>query len=127
MLSFTPDGSRLVTWEARGPIRLWNLSGECLLTAGREGKSGKYIFSPDSARLMTWFDDDPTATLWDGRTGSPVATLDGHTGEIYNAEFAPDSTFVITGAADRTARVEVPKRVYTDTRCAQPIRSCRCK
>jgi WD40 repeat protein len=44
--------------------------------------------APDGGRILTASDDN-TARLLD-RNGTPLATLQGHTGAVYSAVFAPD-------------------------------------
>lgn len=104
---FTPDSKRLVTWEASGPIRLWDVeTGQILATTtGKPDKSGHYEISADSARLVTWFDDDATAALWNVQSGELIASLEAHTEAISNAKFADDTRIVVTASRDKTLHV----------------------
>jgi WD40 repeat protein len=45
-----------------------------------------------------------TTRLWD-RDGKPLATLEGHTGPVYRAMFAPDGGRMLTTSEDYTARL----------------------
>jgi WD40 repeat protein len=45
------------------------------------------------------------AYLFDARTGTDVAELRGHRGEIRSVDFSPDSRWVATAGFDRTARI----------------------
>jgi WD40 repeat protein len=47
---------------------------------------------------------DKTARLWD-RDSKPLATLKGHTSEVYPAVFAPDGGRILTASSDNTARL----------------------
>jgi WD40 repeat protein len=48
---------------------------------------------------------DNTARVWDARTGAALATLWGHTDEVFGATFSPDGSRVVTASADNTARL----------------------
>ncbi|PSM30747.1 WD40 repeat domain-containing protein, partial [Haliangium sp. UPWRP_2] len=48
---------------------------------------------------------DGTARLWDAKSGSPLATLKGHTNWVLAASFSPDGTRVVTASDDGTARL----------------------
>jgi WD40 repeat protein len=47
------------------------------------------VFAPDGRRILT-ASADGTARLWD-RDGKPLAILQGHTGEVTSAVFAPSA------------------------------------
>jgi dynein assembly factor with WDR repeat domains 1 len=48
---------------------------------------------------------DSTARLWNVSTGSPLAILSDHDGEIISVAFNSAGDLVLTGSFDRTARV----------------------
>jgi len=78
-------GRHIETWEvvlgqeeACGPA----------ITIPRLGVGG---FCPSLPRwLETCLDD--TVRLWDGRTGAPIATLEGHSGGVACVTFSPDGS-----------------------------------
>jgi len=43
--------------------------------------------------------------VWDAATGKTLATLVGHTGRMWTAEFNPDGTRIVTAADDKTTRI----------------------
>jgi ATP-dependent Clp protease adapter protein ClpS len=47
---------------------------------------------------------DSTARIW-SRDGKPLATLQGHTGSVRSAVFAPDGGRILTASSDGTARL----------------------
>jgi WD40 repeat protein len=52
---------------------------------------------------------DKTVSLFDGKTGEKVGTLDnsenGHTGSVYSVAWSPDGKKLLTGAADKTVKM----------------------
>jgi WD40 repeat protein/serine/threonine protein kinase len=104
-VSFSPDGSRVVTgsgdktakvWDAKTGADLHTLRGHLL---GIQSVS----FSPDGSRVVTgsW---DKTAKLWDAKTGAELRTLLGHSA-VYSVSFSPEGSRVLTGSGDKTAKV----------------------
>ncbi len=68
---FSPDGLRLLTWDADGVARLWDAHSGKPLTDfwSSPGGIAHATFSPDGWRIGSG-DVRPTGTLWDG--GCPV-------------------------------------------------------
>jgi WD40 repeat protein len=49
--------------------------------------------------------DDKTVRLWDARDGKPLATLTGHTHDVYHVTFSPDGTRLASASRDNTVRL----------------------
>jgi WD40 repeat protein len=99
--SFAPSGDRILTtssWD--GTARLWDSDGKlrAILSAGAK----MAMFSPGGDRILTASEE--TARLWD-RDGKPLATLQGHTGEVRSAVFSHDGERILTASMDDTARL----------------------
>ena len=63
-------------------------------------------FSPDGSRLTSSGQIDETVRLWDGTTGLPIATLEGHSGFVSALSFSPDgSRLASLGLLDGTVRL----------------------
>ena len=60
------------------------------------------MFASDGSRILTA--GGTTARLW-GRDGKPLAMLEGHTGTVTSAVFAPDLSRLLTASSDGTARL----------------------
>ena len=61
-------------------------------------------FSPDRKRAVTGVVGN-VVRLWDTETGDELATLRGHSGNVYSVEFSPDGTLLASGSLDGTARL----------------------
>jgi len=62
-------------------------------------------FSPASSSRMVSGSGDSTARIWDCDTGTPFATLKGHTGWVLAVSYSPDGSMIATGSYDKTVRV----------------------
>ncbi len=61
-------------------------------------------FSPDGRRLAS-ASDDRTIQVWDVASGQSVATLQGHSDEVWSVAFSPDGRRLASASKDRTIRV----------------------
>lgn len=61
-------------------------------------------FSPDGQRILT-ASYDHTARVWSATDGHLMATLQGHTDQVEDAEFSPDGQRIVTASHDKTARL----------------------
>ena len=105
-LSFSPDGTRIVTSSWDGTEKVWDArTGTALLDLkGHTDLVSSVSFSPDGTRIVTgsW---DKTAKVWDARTGTDLFELKGHTSVVRSVSFSLDGTRIVTGSDDRTAKV----------------------
>jgi WD40 repeat protein len=61
-------------------------------------------FAPDGRTLATG-GHDRAVMLWHTATGERLATLTGHTNQVYSAAFAPDGRTLATGDRDGAIRL----------------------
>jgi len=103
-----PDDRRILTqtstdgYGSEGPAQVWDVSSGTLLTTTL--KSFAADVSPDGDRIVT-ANGDTKARIWDVASGRLLAILEGHTGEVVDAEFSPDGRRVVTASWDGTARI----------------------
>jgi WD40 repeat protein len=117
-VSFSPDGSHLVTASHDRTARVWNAdTGEPVTPPLHHARRVvQASFSPDGARVLT-ASDDGTAQIWDAQTGIGGSSPLRHEGPVVRAAFSQDGAFVLTAAEDRTIRVwDARTGVAVDTR-----------
>ena len=105
-LTFSPDGTHLVSASAGNTAKVWSVNaGEELFTlSGHTHYIQAAVFSPDGKRLVT-VSQDKTAKVWDAATGKELFTINAHAGPIYGLAFSRDGTRIATGSSDGTAKV----------------------
>lgn len=114
--AFSPDGALAVTGGRDCTARVWDVkSGEeraALIghrdwidsTSQTKCRVDSVAFHPDEARVLTG-GVDGTARVWEARSGSLLATLEGHTGSVSRAVYSPDGARIVTASLDSTARL----------------------
>lgn len=122
-IAISPDSRWLVTSSRLSIARIWNLAAPHPETTGLELKGhttcvSNVVFSPDSrwlasssrglgaSRLIHPCEGDDYVLLWDLKTTKLSAIkLGGHGGPITAMAVSRDSRWLVTGSADKTARV----------------------
>ncbi|KIK35362.1 hypothetical protein CY34DRAFT_587433, partial [Suillus luteus UH-Slu-Lm8-n1] len=98
-VSFSPDGTRIVTGSADNTVRLWDaVTGQPVSEPlrGHTSSVTSVSFSPDGTRIATGSLDN-IVRLWDAGTGQPVGEpLRGHTSSVWSVSFSPDGTRIVT-------------------------------
>lgn len=94
--------------EVDSTAKLWDTAtGALIATILPEGIDPVVVFSPDGNRILSWqyFSGSGELRLWDGRSGSSIAALSGHSQELNSVQFSPDGKRVLTTSDDQTARL----------------------
>ena len=99
VVSFSPDGTRLVSGSGNGTVLLWDGTTGLIIAilVGHSRNVHVSSFSPDGSRLASGSFDN-TVRLWDGTTGELVAILEGHSGYVAIISFSPDGSRLASGS-----------------------------
>src|ERR1700704_5811327 len=105
-MSFSPDGSGLVTSSRDGTARVWDLRGgsQTAVLRGHENVVWSAEYDPSGQRIIT-ASADGTARIWDAASARPSPVLRGHSHAVDRASFSPDGRTAITASRDGTARL----------------------
>jgi WD40 repeat protein/tetratricopeptide (TPR) repeat protein len=103
-ISFSPDGTMLVSGGEDNVIKLWNLNGEELNSFRCNQTWVRSIsFSPDS-RMIAFGGEDNTIRLWN-LDGEELRSFQGHRGRVRSISFSPDGTMIASGSEDNTLKL----------------------
>jgi WD40 repeat protein len=109
-IAFSPDGKTLATVGWGGGvegIQLWDVGGggePAPFRKMREGAGRCVAFSPDG-KFLASAGKNGTVLLWDPGSGNLLATLQGHTGEVFGVAFSPDSKSLASASTDATVKL----------------------
>ncbi len=120
-LSFTPDGTQLVSGSFDKTIKLWQLSTGTAIHTLADHPKGVFALavSPDGKLLVSgsW---DETIKLWNLATGTLLHNLTKHTASVRSLAISPDSQTLVSGSFDKTIELwHLPDGVPTKTITAQ--------
>jgi len=101
-----PDERRLVTGDAIGLARIWDLAtgGELRTLEGHTDTISAVTVSKDGRQVLTG-SADHTAKLWDADTGREIHTLGSRESPVTAVAFSPDGGWV--AAAEQNGEVQI--------------------
>ncbi len=105
-LAFSPDAELVVTGNADGEIRLWQIATaqQFFTLKGHTAWVLSVAFSPNGSTLASG-SSDYTVKLWDVSAGQCLRTLQGHTNKVLSVAFSPDGNMLTSGGADQTVKL----------------------
>ncbi|KIK32652.1 hypothetical protein CY34DRAFT_62139, partial [Suillus luteus UH-Slu-Lm8-n1] len=119
---WSQDGRRVLSGSNDGTARQWEVeSGETMLepidnilASIETGHNAVYavVYSPDTTLIATGGWDEPytgkpvetSVKVWDAKTGKLVATLKGHTFEVWCLAWSKDGKTLVSGSSDSSIR-----------------------
>ncbi len=102
---FSPDGRRLITWEIKPVVHLWDpATGRKIADLPHDDRIEMVNFGPDPGLMITC-GRDYRVRIWDVRDGRLAAPPMRHPRHISAARFAPDVRQVETVGDDGIFRV----------------------
>ncbi|CCA74228.1 related to WD40-repeat protein (notchless protein) [Serendipita indica DSM 11827] len=113
-VTFSPDGSRILSCSGDGRMRLWDAGSGQLLGEPLGDSVWAAAFSPDGLRIVSG-SGDSTIQLWDADAGAPLGRpLVGHDSPVCALAFSPDGLRIASGLEDGTVQL-------WDTETGQPL------
>lgn len=101
---FTPDGTRVVTGDEKGWVRVWDVQrGTLLRTYRGKGEVKALAVAPTHGRIAAAL--ERVVELWDIERDEKVATLRGHRANVRDVAFAPDGRLLATVSRDKALRL----------------------
>ena len=121
-VAFSPNGKLLASGGGTfdETVKLWDVetNTNTVTLEGHTDGVSSVAFSPDGKILASGVGDaffpeffpessDNRVKLWDVASGEPIASLGGHTGEVWSVMFSPDGTMLASagGTFDNTVKL----------------------
>ena len=99
-ISFSPDGSLLVSGDRDGNVIFWDISSRSQVATLQGHTSGvsSVLFSPDGSLLVSggW---DGNVIVWDVSSRTQIVPLP-HPSEVFSMSFSPDGSLLASGVED---------------------------
>ncbi len=103
-LSFSPDGSKIVSGSFDHTLRIWDAeTGQELKRMEHDDVVYSVNFSPDGRKIVSGSYDN-TLRIWDAETGRELKSM-MHDFMVNSVSFSPDGSKIVSGSWDDTVRI----------------------
>ncbi len=105
-IGFSPDGSKIWSWEKNGNINIWDSKNTKLLFTMKKGTrvSLQKSFGPDGFSIAAEGDGHSISIL-SLNDGSLTKVLKGHSDALDHLSFSPDGTLILSSSNDAKIKV----------------------
>ena len=108
MVAFSPDGRTLASgFVGATSVAVWDVASRSAITMAKGhfgGASLSVALAPDGTTLAVVMSYDKVR-LWDLRTATNTAILEGHTSRINSVVFSADGATLASASSDRTVKL----------------------
>jgi WD40 repeat protein len=101
-VSFSPDGTRVLSGSGDKTIRQWDVATGALLHTleAHSDWVSSVAFSSGGTRLLSG-SSDRRIMLWDATSGVLLRTFEGHSAGVLSVASSPDGTHLLSGSSDK--------------------------
>jgi len=106
VVAFKPDGHSLLTADANGVVRLWDVPSGAFIRelAKTESEISVATFSPSGNEFVAGLKNG-TIMVLSTNSGALKLRFKGHSGRLTTATYSPDGSHILTTGGDSSARL----------------------
>eukprot|EP00466_Bigelowiella_natans_P014086 jgi/Bigna1/56505/estExt_Genewise1Plus.C_1010014 len=101
-LSFSEDGSAILTSSTDGSVKQWDTNTGKLVTSydGHTDSVWKAVFSPSNMSILSC-SADKSLRVWERETGKVSMILKGHNSPVHLCSYSPNGKWIVSASKDK--------------------------